>query len=63
MNNSTFIKTDNAIINEACIKWVKKIDECLYICTKSNGCYINNCHKICKINNLKSYEKLNSYFE
>jgi hypothetical protein len=36
----TFIKTDdNKVINKACIKWVKKMNECLEVCTKSNGCY------------------------
>ena len=62
--NITFIKTDeNSIINESCIKWVKKMDECLYICTKSNGCLKHNTHKICKINSLESYQKLNKYFD
>jgi len=59
----TYIKTDdNKILNENCIKWVKKIDECLEICTKGNGCYIGDTHKICKINNPDSYEKLNRNF-
>ena len=62
MNNNTFIKTDDAIIKEACIKWIKKRDECLYICTKSNGCYPSNTHKVCKSNSFESYEKFNSYF-
>ena len=59
-----YIKTDESrIINENCIKWVKKIDECLEVCMKGNGCYIGDTHKICKINNPKSYEKLIKYFE
>ena len=64
-NKVTYIKTDdNKIINEKCIKWVKKMDECLEICTKSDGCMINkDTHKLCKLYNLDSYQKLNKYFE
>jgi len=62
-NNISFIKADNnKIINEKCIKWVKKMDECLTVCTKSNGCYPKDTHTICKINNEDSYNKLNNYF-
>jgi hypothetical protein len=40
--DNNYIKTDNnKIINERCIRWVRKMDECLYICTKENGCSIN----------------------
>ena len=67
---NSFIKTDdNTIINEQCIKWVRKIDECLEICAKSNGCsklkYSDDSdkHRICKINNADSYNKLNKLFE
>ena len=61
----TFIKTDqNKIINEKCIRWVKKMDDCLDICTKSDGCGISpeETHRLCKINNPNSYEKLNKLF-
>lgn len=55
---------DNKIINEKCIRWVKKIDQCLYVCNKSEGCDVNiGTHKICKSNNPDSYDKLNKYFE
>jgi hypothetical protein len=58
-----YIKTDdNKIINEKAIKWVKKIDECLYICTKSTGCSNDDTNKLCKINHPESYNKLNKYF-
>jgi hypothetical protein len=60
-----YIKTDDTeIINEQAIKWVKKIDECLYICAKQNGCsiYTGDIHKLCKINNPESYDKLNKNF-
>ena len=42
----------------------KKIDECLYICTKSTGCgdYNGSTHKLCKINHPDSYNKLNKHF-
>ena len=69
MDKNSYIKTDdNVIINEKCIKWVKKMDDCLNVCTKSTGCNelnlkFNDTHKICKINNPKSYDKLNKHFE
>ena len=52
---------NNKIMNEQAIKWVKKMDECLHICTKSTGCSIDNgdTHKICKP---ASYNKLNKHF-
>jgi hypothetical protein len=60
-----YIKTDNnKIINEKCIKWVKKMSDCLEVCIKSNGCNIDNggTHKICLVNNPESYNKLNKHF-
>jgi len=65
INNASYLKTDdNKIINEKCIKWVKKMNDCLEVCTKSTGCNITgDTHKICKINNLDSYNKLNKHFE
>lgn len=68
MENSEqlFIKSDeNKIININCIRWVKKMDECLYVCNKPAGCsiYLTDLHKICKLNNPNSYERLNKYFE
>ena len=65
-NKVSYIKADdNKIINEKCIKWVKKLSDCLEVCTKSLGCSINSgdTHKICKINNLDSYNKLNKFFD
>ena len=61
----SYIKADdNKIINEQAILWIKKMDECLEVCTKSTGCNVqnNDTHKICKLNNLRSYNKLNSWF-
>ena len=65
-NNTIFIKTDdNKIINEKCIRWVKKMSDCLEVCIKSTGCSLNNgtTHKICKLNNLDSYNRVNKHFE
>ena len=64
-NSNPFIKADdNKIINENCIRWVQKMNDCLEDCTKSSGCNRknNDTHKICKINNPESYAKLNLYF-
>jgi hypothetical protein len=62
-NKNIYIRVDdNKIINEKSIKWVKKMDECLSVCTKSTGCFVGDAHKICKINNLDSYNKLNKHF-
>lgn len=64
-NNTLYLKTDdNKIVNEKYIRWVKKMNDCLEICTKSTGCKNNgDTHKICKTNNLDSYNKLNKHFE
>ena len=64
--NQHFIKADdNKIINKKCIIWVKKIDECLKICTKVTGCSLENgdTHKLCKVNNNDSYMALNKWFK
>ena len=58
-NQVSYIKTDdNKILNEKCIKWVKKMDECLQICMKTNGCDgIKDTHNICKMHQIKSSRK------
>jgi len=64
--NENFIKVDdNKIINKKCIIWVKKIEECLKICTKVTGCSLENgdTHKLCKVNNNDSYLFLNEWFK
>ena len=59
-NSEVHLKTDdNKVINIKSITWVKKIDECLAVCTKSDG----ETHKICKSINIDSFTKLNKYFE
>ena len=62
--NQSFIQTDdNKIINERCIVWVKKMNECLEVCTKITGCEVRNgTHQICKLNSPSSYAKLNAHF-
>ena len=65
-NRPIYIKTDdNKIINERHIRWVKLMSECLEVCTKSTGCNIESkdTHKICKLNNLVSYNKLIKHFD
>ena len=65
MNNQiSYIKTDeNIIINEACISWVKQIDECLFVCVKPSGCVsLHETHKICQKFNTESFNKLNKFF-
>jgi hypothetical protein len=41
------------------------MSECLEVFTKLTGCdiIIGNTHKICKMNNQESYNKLNKHFE
>ena len=64
IDNKNFIKADgNTMINIKYIRWVKKIDECLQICTKSNGCSKDTTNYLCKYNNHDSYMKLNKLFE
>ena len=68
MEKVTYIKADdNRIINEKCIKWIKQMDECLFVCTKSTGCVLDkthtHTHTICKLYNPESYEILNKFFK
>jgi len=63
-NQNVYIKTDdNTVINEKYIRWIKKYDECLSICTKIDGCRNTDTHHICKIYNFDSYTKLNKHFK
>ena len=65
-NPQTYIRADdNKIINEKYIKWVKKMGDCLEVCTKSTGCSVTHkdTHKICKLISFNSYNKLNKHFE
>jgi len=64
-NATIYIKTDdNKVINERHIRWIKKINECLEICTKSDGCIAGKTtNRICKLYTPDSYNKLNELFE
>jgi hypothetical protein len=66
-NQVSYIKADdNKLINEKSIKWIRKVSnlvDCLEICTKSSGCLGSDTHKICKVNNAASYNKLMQQFE
>ena len=47
------IKTDdNTLIQENDIRWIRKNSDCLRICIKPTGCYIEDTFKLCKENNL-----------
>ena len=61
----SYIKTDdNKIINEQAIRWVKKMNDCLEVYVKLEGCISGiNTHRICKAYSPHSYEKLNAHFE
>jgi len=62
----SFIKTDdNKVINERHIRWVKKMNDCLEVCTKSIGCSKENgnTHIICKLNSPDGYYRLNELFK
>jgi hypothetical protein len=58
-HKDTFIKVDNdKRVYRRSIIWVKKMDECLSICTKTIGCGSEDTHKLCKINNNETYSRL-----
>ena len=64
----SYIKTDdNIVLNEKHIKWIKKMDECLEVCIRSDGCSVlygsKNTHTVCKLKNSVSYTKLARFFE
>ena len=61
---NVFLKTDYSVINEKYIKWVRKMNNCLEVCMKSDGCIVGKTtHQICKLNTPDSYNKLNKHFE
>jgi hypothetical protein len=65
MNKEDFIKTDdNKVINQKCIRWVKKMNECMEVCIKKDGCIAQvSTHSVCKSNSLESYNKLQELFD
>lgn len=61
---SRYIKTDdNKVIQEKHIRWIKKVNDCLNICTKGTGCATKDTHQVCKLYTPNSYAKLNKLFE
>ena len=60
INFDNYIRVEGQkYINLKLIHWIKQIDECYSICTKSTGCSDDETHKICKLNNPTSYNKIN----
>lgn len=57
-----FVRTDeNIFLNVQYIRWVKTIDDCLYVCSKSSGCNKDtpeSIHKICKSVNSDNHAKI-----
>lgn len=65
-NNTSFIKTDdNKLINVQQIKWIKKMNDCLEVCIKSNRCNlkIGDTHTICKKYTPNSFNSFNQLFD
>jgi hypothetical protein len=63
INKTIYFKTDeNTFLNEHCIRWVKKMNDCLEVCIKPSGCYpTKDTHKICKAHNPDNYNKLSAH--
>jgi hypothetical protein len=57
---------DGLVLNIRNIRWIKKIHNCMYICSKDNGNNISTSHVICnykdKKENEKTFEKFNIMF-
>ena len=64
-DENSYIKSDdNKLINEQCIRWIKKANDCYVICDNLNGCKEKqkDIHKVCKLENPDNYNKLNQWF-
>jgi len=68
MDKTRFIETDDhRYVNLEHIVWMKKIMNCYYVCSKSNGCETNlalidkSTGIVCEDNNKKGYDFLNNY--
>ena len=59
-----YIKADdNTVINEKYIRWVKKMGDCLEVCTKTDGCAVKrDTQSVCKLYSLEGYNRLNKHF-
>lgn len=63
--NTDFIKfNDDLVLNKKYIRWIKKVHDCMYICTKSDGCNNWSSHVICSSNEnqKKDFDKINQIF-
>ena len=65
ISGQKFVKaSDNTLISVKHIRWVKKIDRCLEICSKPHGCIIGqDTHQVCQYNNPDAYAWLGQYFQ
>ena len=64
-NCQELIKMDDGLVlNMRNIKWIKKVHNCMYICTKDNGNKFSTSHVICQNSdkNEKVFEKFNIMF-
>lgn len=62
--NPSYIKvTNDKLINQQSITWIRRIEECMYICTRTDGCDLEKTsHKICKFDNPSGYNRVNRLF-
>jgi hypothetical protein len=65
-NTDFIIFDDGLVLNKNHIRWIKKIHDCMYICTKSSGCSesARSSHVICSSNEnqKKDFDKINQIF-
>jgi hypothetical protein len=59
-----FLCTDDDIaVNENNIVWVKRIRNCMHICTNTNGCIVKkNTHPVCQDFQPESFARLENLF-
>jgi len=63
--NTDFIRFDDGLLlNTKYIRWIKKVHDCMYICTNSDGCSQRTSHVICSSNEKqqKDFERINNMF-
>ena len=62
--NLPYIKvTNDKLINQNAITWIRRIEECMHICTRTDGCDVEKTsHKICKYDNPTGYNRVNTLF-
>jgi hypothetical protein len=65
MENRDYIQTDNNVyLNTKYIRWIKKMNECVEICSRFDGCVHGfSTHSVCKKYSSESYKKLNEMIE